>query len=163
MKRIICVLVIAALLLAGCAAPAQPEEAKPMVSMYDLRVSMTDKAPSLPEMNAVSNSDENAAELFGYLSDLDYEKVEGYFLSYAAAGEAYEIAVVCLKDAADVPSLEDSLKAHVDGRVNLYKNYAPERVQQAQAARIVSEGRYTALIMCDEQDAVQAAFEAGVR
>ena len=47
--------------------------------------------------------------------------------------------------------------------MNLYKNYAPERVQQAQAARIVSEGRYTALIMCDGQDAVQAAFEAGVR
>lgn len=162
MKQIICVLLTAVLLMAGCAA-AEPEEAKPVVSLYDLRVAMTEKDPTLPAMTAVSSSDENAAELFGYLSDLDYEKVEGYFLSYASEGAAYEIAVVCLKDASDIPALEASLKVHVQGRVNLYKNYAPEQVERAQATRIVSEGRYAALIMCSEQDAVQAAFAAGVR
>lgn len=163
MKRVLFGLLAAVLLLAGCAAPITPTENEPMVSMYDLRTAMLAKDPSLPEMTAVSSSDENAGELFGYLSDLDYEKVEGYFLAYASDGMAYEIAVVALKDAADLPALEASLKAHVQGRVNLYKTYAPEQVAKAQAAEIVSRGRYAALIMCGDQNAVKAAFEESVQ
>ncbi len=169
MKKLICLLLAAALLLAGCAGPAkkaedETTEATPMVSMYELRKAMLEAQPDLPDMTAVSSSDEDAGALFAYLSDLDYEKVEGYFLAYSSDGKtANEFAVVCLKDAADLPALEASLKAHVQGRVNLYKSYAPECVKQASEAEIVTEGRYAALIMCEDLAAVKAAFLAGVR
>lgn len=168
MKKTICLLLALVLLCAGCARPETPTEtepdAAPMVSLYDLRRAMLDAQPGLPDMTAVSSSDENAGELFAYLSDLDYEKVEGYFLAYASDGKtANEFAVVCLKDPADLPALEASLKAHVQGRVNLYKSYAPELVQQASEAEIVPEGRYAALIMCEDRAAVKEAFLAGVR
>ena len=177
MKRSILVFLLSALLLTGCAdrpaapqgsetqtAAAESEAARPMVSMYDLRLAMLAAQPDLPEMRSVSSSDDNAAGLFAYLSDLDYEKVEGYFLSYAADGKsANEFAVVCLKDAADAPALEASLRNHVKGRVDLYKTYGPEQVEQASAAELVTLGRYVALIMCADRAAVQAAFRAGVQ
>ena len=171
MKKIFCLLLALALLLCGCASrPLTPESsaaptdtAAPTVSMYDLRTAMLAADPSLPEMMSVSSSDENAGELFSYLSTLDYEKVDSYFLSYAADGKAYEIAVVALRDAADLSALVETLNAHVQGRVDLYKTYAPEQVQQAEAAEIVSMGRYVALIMCDERAAVKAAFAAGIQ
>ncbi len=136
--------------------------AKPKVSMYDLRKAMLAEDPSLPEMSAVSSVDEKADELFTYLSDIDYNKVEGYFLTFAADGTAYEIAVVALKERGDVSELLSSLRKHVEGRVNLYKSYAPDQVSRAENAEIVSAGRYVALIMCGDQAAVKAAFEKGV-
>ena len=168
MKRCICLLLALVLLCAGCAKPGSntetEPEATPMVSMYDLRKAMLAAQPDLPDMTAVSSSDENAAELFAYLSDLDYEKVEGYFLAYASDGKtANEFAVVCLKDAADLTALETSLRAHIQSRVSLYKSYAPELVQQASDAELVAEGRYMALIMCEDRAAVKEAFLAGVK
>ena len=168
MKRMICLLLALLLLCAGCAKPdRQPEtesEAAPMVSLYDLRKAMLEAQPELPDMTAVSSSDENAAALFAYLSDLDYEKVEGYFLVYASDGKtADEFAVVCLKNTEDLPALEASLRAHVESRVSLYKSYAPELVKQASEAELVTEGRYMALIMCADRAAVKEAFLAGVR
>jgi hypothetical protein len=168
MKKLILLVLAAALLLAGCAEkPQTTTEAapvKPMVSMYDLRKAMLDAQPGLPEMSSVSSSDENAADLFAYLSDLDYSKVEGFFLTYSADGKtADEIAVVCLKDTADLPALEKSLQAHLKGRVDLYKTYAPEIVEQASAAELVPQGRYVALIMCADRAAVKAAFLSGIQ
>ena len=169
MKKLVCLLLALLLLLAGCSNPGTATEPEtdahaPMVSMYDLRKAMLEAQPGLPDMTAVSSSDEDAGDLFAYLSDLDYEKVEGYYLAYSSDGKtANEFAVVCLKDAADLPALVSSLKAHVQGRVSLYKSYAPELVDQASAAEIVTEGRYAALIMCEDRAAVKAAFLAGVR
>lgn len=175
MKRILILLLLAALLLAGCsgkpgdestAEPVSTEPAEtqtPMVSLYDLRKAMLAAEPELPEMMAVSSSDENADQLFTYLSEADYAKVEGYYLAYAADGSAYEIAVVCLRSAEDTAEMEASLKTHVDGRVSLYKNYAPDQMEQAKAAKIVTRGRYVALVMCKAQDAVIRAFEDGVK
>ena len=174
MKRILLIALAVCLLLAGCrskpeqARDAAPETetaaAAPMVSLYDLRVAMLAAQPDLPQMLNVSSSDENAAELFAYLSDLDYDKVEGYFLSYAADGKtANEFAVVCLKDAADVPALEVSLRTHIKGRVELYRTYAPDQAEQAAAAELAVQDRYVALIMCADQAAVKAAFTAGIQ
>lgn len=170
MKRtLLTLLLICTALLCACGQSAKTDDGKetpetpPMVSMYDLQKDMLAKDDSIPEMMTVSGSDEKADELFAYLSDIDYEKVEGYYLAYAADGSAYEIAVVALRDESEVPALKESLKKHVEGRVNLYKSYAPDQVERAEKALITDSGRYVALIMCEDQSAVKAAFEAGVK
>ena len=128
--------------------------------MYDLRTAMLAADASLPDMLSVSSADESAEDNFLYLSELEYEKVDSYFLSYAKDGSAYEIAVIAVKDAADVPEAQRSLERHLDGRKNLYKNYSPEDLPLAEAAEAGASGRYVYLIMCSDVKAVKSAMES---
>ena len=141
---------------------AAPETsaAEESISMYDLSKAMCAADPSLPEMSRISSSDGNAADLFAYFSKLDYEKVDLYFLSYAAKGTAEEIGVIALKDARDAEECKKTLEDHVQDRINLYKTYAPDQVQRAEKAQVLISGRYVALIMCDEQKAVTEAMNS---
>ena len=154
MKRAAAFILALALCLSLCACADDKE-----ISIYELQKSMLDADAALPEMLTVSSSDGDAEKKFTYLSDVDYSKVEGYFLAYAADGMAYEIAVICLEDKADVSQAEASLRNHLEGRINLYKTYEPQQVTRAENALIISRGRCVALIMCDDTNAVKAAFE----
>ena len=142
------------------AAPETTTAAPETVSMYDLSKAMCAADPSLPEMSRVSSSDEAAADLFTYFSKLDYGSVDAYFLTYAAKGPAEEIGVIALKDAKDAAECKKTLEAHLQDRINLYKTYAPEQVARAEKAMIVTEGRYVALIMCGDQQAVTEVFKS---
>lgn len=133
-------------------------EEKAPVSMYDLRVAMLKADDSMPEMLSVSSSDTDCEESFDYLSDMDYSKVESFFLAYSADGSAYEIAVICLKTEADVSECKTSLESHRDSRVRTYENYLPNDAKQAKDTEIVSNGRYVAFIMCKDTKSVKNAF-----
>ncbi len=140
--------------ISGCS-----EKEEKNISIYDLQKAVLEAGKDFPEMKTVNGSSEDAASLFTYLSDVEYEKVDGFFLSYAAEGESYEVAVVRMKENSDVKEMTDSLKAHVDDRINLYKNYEPEQVGRAEEADVFSEGKYAVLIMCDNKSDIKAAFE----
>ena len=97
-KRFILIIlsVLLAASLVSCGGEGTSPDA-PTVSMYDLRTAMLAADPSLPEMLSVSSADESAEDNFLYLSELEYEKVDSYFLAYAKDGSAYEIAVIAVK------------------------------------------------------------------
>jgi len=144
------------LTLSAC---GQQSQSLTAVSIYDLQKSMLEADSTLPEMLTVNSSAEDGAELFHYLSDLDYSKVAGYFLAYSADGMADEIAVIVTKDPKDTPEAEASLKRHVQGRVELYRNYEPEQVQRAERAVIFSRDACAVLIISDQPEAARGAFE----
>lgn len=133
------------------------------VSMYDLQKSMLEADTSLPEMKVTGSWEDDANKAFAYISDLDYSKVSGYFLAYAADGMAYEIAVVQLKDKADASAAADSLKSHVQDRVQIYKTYEPKQTERAENAVVKTDGSFVLLIMCDDQQKVEAAFKNFVK
>ena len=89
--------------------------------------------------------------------------MSGYFLAYAADGTAYEIAVVQLKDKADVTAAADSLKAHVQDRVQLYKTYEPEQTQRAESAVVKTDGSFVLLIMSDTPQNAETAFKEFIK
>lgn len=152
MKRICCLL--AALLcfaLAGCGSGATVEPAALLHQMEEAAV--------LPAMKTVADTDANGERGFAAICDLDYDKVEAYSLLYAADGSAYELAVIRLKDAADIAALEQSLKKHIDNRVAQYRVYKPEQVDRAAGAVVAAHGSYAALIMCDDNAAAKAVFD----
>ncbi len=155
MKRLVSGLLLLILCLSLCSCGGDKET----VSMYDLRVAMEKAAEDLPEMLSVSSSDEKGEVSFGYISDIDYDKVDAYFVSYANGPESYEIAVIAVKDAGDVSEAEASLKLHRQNRVSFYESYATSEVQRAENALVFSSGRYAVLIMTDNNSAVKAAFE----
>ena len=107
---------------------------------------------------SADSSAEDAEDLFSYISDMDYTKVDKFFVSYSKEGNADEIAVIAVKDEADAADAEKSLKAHVQDRINVFTQYAPDQVKKAEKAEIFTSGKYAVLIICDKQADVKKAF-----
>lgn len=155
MKRIICVICALAMCLSVCACGEKTQK----IDMYELQKSMVSADKSLPEMKISGSWDENAEKAFSYISDMEYNKIHGFFLAYAADGMAYELAVVQLKDKSDAGELEDSLNEHVQTRVRMYKTYEPEQVQRAENAVVKTVGDCVLLIMSDSPENAETAFK----
>ena len=105
-------------------------------------------ADSFPEMLNIRTGDSREERGFSAISNLDYTKVEAFNLYYAADGTSYELAVIALKDAGDMNTLEASLKAHIHTRIEQYRNYDATQVSRAE---------------CDDPAAVRAVFDKVVR
>lgn len=155
---------IAALLLAltvvflmGCGGEKK-EEVKD-VNFYDLRTAMLNATDKLPEMQTASSVDDNASELLAYVSDIDYEKVSNFFVSYSKEGLADEIVVISVKDEADAKEAKDSLQKHLEHRKNLFANYAIEQASRLDSAILKVSGRYVVLIIADEYSKIDKAFD----
>lgn len=155
MKRIICVICALVMALSLCACGEKTQK----IDMYELQKSMVSADKSLPEMKISGSWDENAEKAFSYISDMEYNKIHGFFLAYAADGMAYELAVVQLKDKSDAGAMEDSLNEHVQTRVRMYKTYEPEQVQRAENAVVKTVGDCVLLIMCDSPENAETAFK----
>lgn len=152
-------LVVIAMITCGCAGGEATAET---VSMYDLRVAMEEADESLPSMLNASSAEEDAEENFKHISDMDYEKVDSFFVSYSEDGLADEITVIAVKDAADVKAAKESLKSHRQDRRKLFEQYEPEQVKRIDDGIVFTSGRYAVLIICDDGGAVRAAFEKAV-
>lgn len=155
MKRIICVICALAMCLSVCACGEKTLK----IDMYELQKSMVSADKSLPEMKISGSWDENAEKAFSYISDMEYNKIHGFFLAYAADGMAYELAVVQLKNKSDAGEMEDSLNEHVQTRVRMYKTYEPEQVQRAENAVVKTVGDCVLLIMSDSPENAETAFK----
>lgn len=155
MKRIICVICALAMCLSVCACGEKTQK----IDMYELQRSMVSADKSLPEMKISGSWDENAEKAFSYISDMEYNKIHGFFLAYAADGMAYELAVVQLKNKSDAGEMEDSLNEHVQTRVRMYKTYEPEQVQRAENAVVKTVGDCVLLIMSDSPENAETAFK----
>lgn len=155
MKRIICAVCALVMALSLCACGEKTQK----IDMYELQRSMVSADKSLPEMKISGSWDENAEKAFSYISDMEYNKIHGFFLAYAADGMAYELAVVQLKDKSDAGAMEDSLNEHVQTRVRMYKTYEPEQVQRAENAVVKTVGDCVLLIMSDSPENAETAFK----
>mgnify|MGYP001114077082 CR=1 FL=1 len=136
-KRMVCALCAVMLAFSLCACGEKTKS----IDMQALENSMVSADKTLPEMKVSGSWDENAEKAFSYISDLEYNKIHGFFLAYAADGMAYEIAVVQLKDKSDASAMADSLREHVQSRVQMYKTYEPQQVQRAESAVVKTRRR----------------------
>ena len=154
-KRIVCALCAVMLSLSLCACGEKTKS----IDMQALENSRVSADKTLPEMKVSGSWDENAEKAFSYISDLEYNKIHGFFLAYAADGMAYEIAVVQLKDKSDASAMADSLREHVRSRVQMYKTYEPQQVQRAESAVVKTDGDCVLLIMSDAPQNAETAFK----
>ena len=154
-KRIVCALCAVMLSLSLCACGEKTKS----IDMQALENSMVSADKTLPEMKVSGSWEENAEKAFSYISDLEYNKIHGFFLAYAADGMAYEIAVVQLKDKSDASAMADSLREHDRSRVQMYKTYEPQQVQRAESAVVKTDGDCVLLIMSDAPQNAETAFK----
>ena len=155
---VLCVLCLA-LGLCACSGGGGTTDTTAKADMEDLQAALLAADPSLPEMLSVTGDVEDAARLFTYVSDFPYEKVENFLLSYSATCKADEIAVIAVKDKADVDAAAQTLRAHLEDRLKLFRQYEPEEVARAEQGQVFTSGPYAVLIICDDAAAVKTAFE----
>lgn len=145
------------LVCVGCGAGKSTDKT---VSMYDLRTAMEAADPALPEMLNASSTEKDAKDKFPNISDMDYKKVDSYFVSYSQDGhKADEIVVIAVKDKADVEEAKKSLEQHKQDRYNLLQSYEPKQVSRIENGIIFTEGQYAVLLITDHNDDVRKAFE----
>ena len=145
----------------GCGAKKNTSGA---VSMYDLRTAMEAADPDLPEMLNASSAEKDAEDKFSNISDMDYKKVDCYFVSYSSDGhKADEIVVIAVKDKADVDEAKESLTKHQQDRYNLLQSYEPKQVSRIQDGLVFTKGQYAVLIITSHNDDVRKAFEDTIK
>ena len=149
---------ILAMALALCLAACSGSGGGSSVDPVALGESMLAKCENLPDMDTVSSSDEDGPELFQYVSDMDYGKVSGYYLAYASGGSAEEIAVIHVRDSADLAQARASLEAHLDNRLGIFRTYDPSQAAMVEDAKIVAVGDTAALFICANAEALSSAF-----
>jgi hypothetical protein len=156
-KKIFNIILCSILLCSSWGCGSKEEEVT--VDLSALNSAMLAADTSLPEMSSIDSDMDNAESNLAYLADkLDYDLVDGYFYSYSKTGTAHEIAVIHAKDSSGVNAIKLALQAHIESRIHTFENYSPDEVDAAQNAIVISNGNYVAMIMCDNQDAVQQVF-----
>lgn len=154
-KRI--VLIIAALaalvMVASCGAATEK------ISMYDLNKAMTAEV-SLSDMRYVSSADDNAEDLFAQVSNMDYGKVNAFFVNCPvnSKGNADELVVIQVKNKSDLAEAKASLDAHLEKRKALYATYDKSQLDKLSRGRVVTKGSAAALIVSDDADKIEKAF-----
>ncbi len=117
------------------------------VSMYDLRTAMEAADPDLPEMLNASSTEKDAEDKFSNISDMDYKKVDSYFVSYSSDGhKADEIVVIAMKDKADADEAKESLTKHQQDRYNLLQSYEPKQVSRIRMGWFLRKGSMQSLL-----------------
>lgn len=151
--------VVAVVLLLLCGCGTGGTGSRETISMYDLAQKMEAAESSLPEMRYASSTDGNAKEQFTHISDMDYDKVDSYFVSYSKEGKADEITVIAVKNPEDVSEAKDSLLRHRQSRIKLLQQYEPKEVKRMEDGVVFTKGQYAVLLICEHPDAVRKAFE----
>ena len=159
MRNRIRLLVIALLAVLSLAACGNEGSGTATVNMKQLQQAMLAAAPSLSETASTTGDAADAKEPFSYVSDLPYDKVENFLLSYSTTGKADEIAVIAVKDSADVTKAADSLRAHVESRRKLFLQYGPAEAARVEKAQVFTKDQYAVLIICDDSPTVKTAFD----
>ena len=130
------------------------------VSMSELSKAMVGASEKLEKMSYSSSEDENANRLLGGVCEIDYEKVNSFFISYSKNGSknADKIAVILLNDAKDADEAKTLLENHLTYQKSLYATYAPEESSKLNAAKVFSFKNAAVLIIADDAEAIETAF-----
>ncbi len=166
MPRLLCLLLAAALLLSGC--NSSQEEPKPE------EPAVIPQAADLPPgevvegiLQALGREAGDLEEISGedadfYLTEL-YGLPEGSWedaaICRAGGTEVFEIAVILLAGT-DTETALSGLESYREARQGDFTGYAPEQAAIAAAAKTASQGRYAALLICEEPDTALDAFAA---
>lgn len=132
------------------------------VNLAELASNIAKEAGKLPEMSTYSSEDKDAKDWFTYLCDLDYSKVDQYYISYSSSGSAEEIFLIKLKNSDDIGFATMALKDRIVNRTSQFELYLPGEVSKLSSAKIISKGNYVGLIICSDLYSAQKTFEAAL-
>lgn len=149
-------------LLCGCAAPPaeEPQEEPSCSAIAQEMLYALGRDPMALERLDDTLGTEG---LPGYLTDfygLPAESWEDCAIYRADGVEVFEVAVLRLTPEADEEAVLAGLADYIAARQGDFTGYAPEQAAIAAQARAVVQGRYAALLLCEDANVMREAFSA---
>lgn len=151
MKKMICAMIAAALMLslAACGGASQKEVSVDVEALYE------SYQKHLPEM---FYPDE--ATLLNFLG-IQAEDCVRYKIAICAEGvRADEIWLIEAKDEAALQNLKELAQVRIQAKLDETETYAPDQFLIVQKAEVLTNGRYLALLISPEVEALKSGFEA---
>lgn len=172
MKRLLALLLSAALLLSllpACRAPAEAPSAAPELpvgQLLDAALAACGQEPA--QLERVG---ENDPEYLTAYVEAAYGLTPDQWTDCAVVREggasAFELAVLQLSEDADRRKVLEALNRYLEARQGDFTGYAPDQAQLAANGRAVPLGPYLALLLCADpqgaEDALLAAYDGAVR
>lgn len=157
MRKIQCYVAML-LLIFSFTACTQQQSLETRCTPAEIAEAVINSQSAIPALSKLIYGDEG---FDAYLSDyylLDSEKVKEGVICYAEGVEASEIAVLVLGDESDAKLIEKSLLAYVENRSGVFDGYAPQQAALVKNGDVVVNGKYVALLICQDTSVAKTAF-----
>lgn len=140
--------------LAGCSNQVSETDMTP----EDIAAAIMSSQQELPALMQITSED---TDFTTWLSDyylLQAGQVTGGVICYAEGVEASEIAVLLLADEKDCKKAEEALREYIQNRAGVFEGYAPKQAALVKDGIVAVNGRYIALLICQEPQTAKEAF-----
>lgn len=157
MKRIqYCIVILSVILsLAGC---MQRQSSETDMTPDELAEAVMESQSELPELQRIMEGDEAFTTYLSSYYMIQEQQVENGVICYADGVEASEIAVLELADEKDSEEVETALKEYIQNRAGVFEGYAPKQAALAKNGIVVVNGKYAAMLICQDTTEAKAAF-----
>lgn len=153
MKSVLAVLLAMTLMLAGCGRPStSDQQAAP------------DVAALADDMKSASTLDDEFinvdSDILGNLYEYDAESISAFSVyTSATMSTPEEIAVFVAADAESVNYIEEMIDYRLQTLRFSYEDYAPLEMPKIENAKVLTNGLYVTLIICEDPAPAQDVFE----
>ena len=153
-----CALALALLMCLTAASCAQKPEVKTAYSPAQIAQAIIEGQGRTGAMEPLTPGDGMFEDYLAVNYRLDAALLEDGAVYYADGGDASEVAVLLVKDAANTQKVTDALSAYKYRRVSALTGYMPEQEKMASQGIITSKGNYAALLIIEDPAAAEFAF-----
>ena len=144
--------IIGGLLLAACSND-EPKVVEPTVSANEMMNEMLAKVeqPMMMEL-----TDEQVQEIY----NIDPEKLADYAIRIPMMNvKSNEIAILKVKDVADVPAVEEAVKQRAQTVQQQFERYLPDQYENAKNYKVVTKGNYVLFVISDQADELVTEYD----
>ncbi|HKM29036.1 MAG TPA: DUF4358 domain-containing protein [Anaerovoracaceae bacterium] len=107
----------------------------------------------------VSYGEEVYTDNFERLYNFDISEVNDGVIAYGnESNSADEISMVHAKNDDGINDARGYLQARIQKRMNDFTGYFPDEVDKLERARVIVQGQYVIMIVCDDVDSMETAI-----
>jgi len=153
--KIFLMMSIIGLLLAACSKDSSdaPEVVEPKLTPNEMVNEMLANVEQ-PMMMEVTG--EQVQEVY----NIDPEKLEDYAIRIPMMNvKSNEIAILKVKDTADVSAVEEALKQRAETVQQQFETYLPDQYENAKNYKLVTKGNYVLFVISDQADELVTEYD----
>lgn len=141
--------------LAGC---GKKQSTETNMTSKEIAQAIIDGQSELSKLDQITSKDQEFASYISNDYQIRTEQIEDGTVCYADGANANEIAVFVLKEKEDSETVQKALEEYIQNRAGVFEGYAPQQAAMVKDGMVVENGKYVALLICQDTSAAKEAF-----